>query len=98
MKNKLLKYFFIIIFVVNLKSFGQFITDKLVNENNLAIGFLTEDAKISDTMKNYCYETRYNDKEIKKGTKVIISDIQYCKKGYSEYLYKYFEIIYSRYA
>ncbi len=96
MNNTLYQYFFQTIILLN-STFGfcQFTTSKLINENSVAKGTFKDDSLVYNIMEKYCHETKLNDKEIKKDTEVIISDLKYCKKGYSDYPYEYFEIIYN---
>jgi hypothetical protein len=84
---------FFLFFMLPLASLCQSKADKVLTDTSMAVGLVGEDGFVGKSVGTYCLNGI--DKYIKRGTAVLISGIENCKKSYSNDNSQFFEIIYN---
>lgn len=92
MKILIYKFLFFFILFSN-TSLGQSAKYKILTGTSMAVGIVGEDGFVGNNVGSYCLNGV--DKYLKKGSAVLISGIENCKKSYSNDRTEFFEIIYS---
>lgn len=87
-KFKLVFMFFLVTFI----SLAQSETSRILTDSTSIIGEIINDSNLMESI--YQYRNTF-DKEIKRGTKVLVTDIQKWKKLNSNEFQEYFEILYN---
>jgi hypothetical protein len=84
----------ILIFILaSLYGYSQKETNQVLKDSTFAVGVVLEDTFVGTSIETYC--TSSYEKEIFRGSKIIISDAQECKQSYSDETKKFYEIIYN---
>lgn len=85
--------FFLFLLLIPVTSFCQTTKDRVLNDTTMAVGIVGEDGYVGKNVESYCYTGI--DKYLKRGSAVLISGINNCKKSYSTEYSQFYEIIYN---